>query len=131
MRATGFTLIELLVVLVLAGLLTAVVLPAMERMANSSRLKTERDTIVGRMGELSYEAFLSGKSIVLRSSDALDVSTPSPIKLPEDWKIEVVKPIVFSFNGICGGGEVTLIAPDGLKEKLVLVAPACEIEQKP
>ncbi len=126
MRARGFTLIELLVVLFLIGLLTAVALPSMERMARSFQLKTERDAIVGRLGELGYEAFLSGKSITLSSSTSA-VRASYPIDLPEGWQLRVTRPIDFLFNGICGGGELTLIAPDNALEKFDLVPPACEV----
>ena len=126
MRARGFTLIELLVVMFLIGLLTAVVLPSMERMARSSQLKTERDAIVGRLGELGYEAFLSGKSIVLPDSLSA-VRATYPIELPEGWELRMTKPVVYAFNGICGGGNVALIAPDGVIEKFDLVPPSCEL----
>jgi prepilin-type N-terminal cleavage/methylation domain-containing protein len=126
MPVRGFTLIELLVVLFLIGLLTAVVLPSMERMARSSQLKTERDAIAGRLGELGYEAFLSGKSIVLSGSSSA-VRAAYPIDLPEGWELRVTRPVVFVFNGICGGGEVTLIAPDRSLERFDLVPPSCEV----
>jgi prepilin-type N-terminal cleavage/methylation domain-containing protein len=126
MPVRGFTLIELLVVLFLVGLLTAVVFPSMERMARSSQLKTERDAIVGRLGELGYKAFLSGKSITL-SSSASAVRGSYPIDLPEGWELRVTRPVVFLFNGICGGGEVTLVAPDKVSERLDLVPPSCEV----
>ncbi len=122
----GFTLIEMLVVLFLVGLLTAVVFPSMERMARSHQLKTERDAILGRLGELGYEAFLSGKSITLSGSTSA-VRVGYPIDLPEGWELRVNRPIEFRFNGICGGGEVALIAPDNLSEKFVLVPPSCEV----
>lgn len=122
----GFTLIEMLVVLLVLGLLTAAVFPSMERMARSSQLKTERDAIVGRLGELGYEAYLSGKSIVL--SDSLSaVRATYPVDLPEGWVLRVDRPISFMFNGICGGGEVTLIAPDKVAERINLAPPSCEV----
>lgn len=126
MQVRGFTLIELLVVLFLVGLLTAVVIPSMERMARSSQLKTERDAIAGRLGELGYEAFLSGKSITLSNSTSA-VRVGYPIDLPEGWEVRVTRPVVYAFNGICGGGEVTLIAPDKVSEKFDLVPPSCEV----
>lgn len=122
----GFTLIELLVVLFLIGLLTAVVLPSVERMARGSQLKTEHDAIVGRLGELGYEAFLSGRSIVLSGSLSA-VRATYPIDLPEGWELRVARPVVFAFNGICEGGEVILIAPNDSSEKFDLVPPSCEL----
>jgi len=122
----GFTLIELLVVLFLVGLLTAVVFPSMERMARSSQLKAERDAIVGRLGELGYDAFLHGKSITLSSSSSA-VLASYPVALPEGWELRVIRPIVFLFNGMCGGGGVILIAPDKVSERLDLAPPSCEV----
>ena len=129
-RANGFTLIELLVVLFLVGLLTAVVLPGMERMARSSQHKTERDAIIGRMGELGYEAFLTGKAIVLTGSPmgASAVSANYPVELPQGWHLSVAHPVVYGFNGICGGGEVVLLAPDQTQERFALKPPLCKVE---
>lgn len=126
MPVRGFTLIELLVVLFLVGLLTAVVFPSMERMARTAQMKTERDTILGRLGELGYEAYLSGKTVTL-SSSVSGVRAGYPIDIPEGWQLRVKQPIVFLFNGICGGGEVTLIAPDNVTERFDLVPPACKV----
>ena len=74
--ARGFTLVEMLVVLLLGALLTATVLPAMQRVLEGSQYRTSRDAIVGRLGELSYEAFASGHSIVLTSSAGTDAAAP-------------------------------------------------------
>lgn len=123
----GFTLIELLVVLFIAGLLTAVVIPAMERMSRSTQLKTEHDAMLGEIGELGYAAFLSGKSVALTDS-VVPPAANYPITVPDGWKVRVAKPITFAFNGICSGGKLTLIAPDGAEEQHKLLAPVCRIE---
>lgn len=141
-RARGFTLIEMLVVLLLGALLTATVLPAMQRMLEAAQYKTARDAIVGRLGELAYEAFASGRSLVLTSSGAAlappaatpgapgkgaDAAPPPyPLEVPEGWAIEVERPIRFAFNGICEGGTVTLRPPGRPPEKLVLAPPLCK-----
>ncbi len=68
--AGGFTLLEMLVVLLLGSLLVGTVLPAMQRMHEAAQYKTTRDAIVGRLGELGYEAFASGRSLLLTSQTA-------------------------------------------------------------
>lgn len=65
--ALGFTLLEMLVVLLLGSLLVGTVLPAMQRMHEAAQYKTARDALLGRLGELGYEAFASGRSMVLSS----------------------------------------------------------------
>ncbi len=128
--ALGFTLIELLVVLFLVGLLTSVVLPGMERMARSAQYKTERDAIIGRLEELGYEAFLTGKAIALASSPVglSAVGASYPIRMPEGWRLSVASPVIYGFNGICGGGQVVLFAPDQTQERFVLRPPLCKVE---
>lgn len=127
----------MLVVLLLGGLLTATVLPAMQRMLQGAQHKTTRDAIVGRIGELGYEAFASGRSIVLTGSAPqpapatpaganTQAPPPYPIDLPEGWAIEVEQPVRFAFNGICEGGTVTLRAPGHAPEKFTLAAPLCK-----
>ena len=130
--SSGFTLIELLVVLFLISMLTAVVLPDMERMARSSQYRAERESIIGRLGELGYEAFLTGKAITLTSSrtSMSAVGANYPIKLPEGWRLGVVGPVVYGFNGICSGGEVILLAPDQTQNRLVLRPPLCKVEDR-
>ena len=132
-HSRGFTLIEVLVVLLLGALLTATVLPAMQRMLEAAQYKTARDAIVGRLGELGYEAFASGRSLVLASSSAAPAGQgasaappPYPLELPEGWAIEVERPIRFAFNGICEGGTLTLRAPGRPPEKLLLEPPLCK-----
>ena len=136
-RESGFTLIEMLVVLLLGALLTATVLPAMQRMHDAAQYKTARDALVGRLGELAYEAFASGRSVVLTSSGAAatpglpgkggeEAQPPYPVEVPEGWVIEVERPIKFAFNGICEGGTLTLRAPGRPPEKLLLEPPLCK-----
>ncbi len=95
-RSRGFTLIEMLVVLLIAGMLTAVVVPAMERMSRSAQLKSEHDAILGELDGLGYEAFLSGKSVTLSGSVSA-VAATYPIRMPEGWALRVAHPVVFCF----------------------------------
>jgi prepilin-type N-terminal cleavage/methylation domain-containing protein len=149
--AGGFTLVEMLVVLVLAGLLTGVVMPAMVRVVSNAQQRAQHDAITGRINELGYEAYASGRSIVLSDSNkaarkaanndsdpkVMDAAAPEttqanatgeyPVELPEGWRIKMRKPVVWAFTGICDGGTLTLVAPDRSEERFELNAPFCKV----
>ena len=124
--AGGFTLIEMLVVLLLAGLLTSMVLPAMQRMMDGSQRRAAHDSILGQLDELGYEAYLQGRTTELHNSAEVGAGK-FPFALPEGWEVQVKQPIVFAFTGICSGGELTLIGPDQTTEKFTLTAPDCKV----
>ena len=118
----GFTLIEILVVLVIAGLIAGVALPRLFAISQRYERASQRDSLLTEIGNLGYVAYTTGKPIALGGTDP---SQPAPVTIPAGWRIEVPQAVVYGFNGVCSGGTVTLVAPDGAREELKLQAPAC------
>lgn len=115
---SGFTLIELVVVIAIMGLLTSVVVPKLYTMERSARHSAQRTAIINEIGNLGYKAFATGKPFKLDKDSALDI--------PEGWKILTRQPIRYDFDGICSGGTVVLVSPDGSEESMNLIPPLCK-----
>ena len=129
--AQGFTLLELLVVMAVVGLLAGLIAPNLEKLLGSVDRATRRDGLAADIAGLSYRAYTLGEAFELKD-DGLSrlMKDGNPILVvPAGWRVLVQPPIRFGFNGVCSGGVVTLVAPDGFREPLRLRAPDCQIER--
>lgn len=116
----GFTLVELLVVLVLISLLAGITVPAFVQMNDSAQRASERDQILSDLAALPYRAHVLGKSNLLKDA------SPLPFDLPAKWHLRIPHPISYRFTGVCEGGEVVLVSPDGVEYRVKLVPPRCQ-----
>lgn len=125
----GFTLLEILVVLTLIGLLSAMVVPNLQKLTGGVERATRRDGLVADIAGLSYRAFSLGQGFELSNAKFGQLlSDGNPVLVPPTgWRVEVEAPVVYNFNGFCGGGRLKIIAPDAQVEQLVLDAPVCRV----
>lgn len=127
----GFTLLEMLVVMVLVGLLTALALPNLQRMAQSVEAATHRDALLSDIASLGYRAYVLGQSFDLGPATAAQMLRDgNPVlALPSGWRIGTDAAVRYSFSGFCAGGALTLHGPDGRSERLVLQPPLCRVQR--
>jgi prepilin-type N-terminal cleavage/methylation domain-containing protein len=124
-NSRAFTLVELLVVLAVAGLLTAIALPSLAKLAQRVEASAQRKGVLREIEGLGFRAYSEGRAIRLTSSAA---DAPPVVALPPGWKLTVARPIEYQFNGVCGGGQLDLAGPDAVVERFRLAAPVCRLE---
>jgi len=122
----GFTLLEILVVMVLVGLLAATVTPSLFKTVERRQVAADRQQLIASIERLGYRSYLDGQARQLLSTNKGNVAD-YPIEMPVDWRLELDAPIDYAENGICGGGRITLIEPDGSSERYLLTPPTCKL----
>jgi prepilin-type N-terminal cleavage/methylation domain-containing protein len=128
----GFSLLEMVMVLAIAGLLAGVVLPQLQRMALGVEIRNQRADVKSAIEGLGYQAYASGKEIVL---DVVDASggagsgrSDMPIQVPAGWRVRALQPVHYAVNGVCGGGRIVITDSSRVREAFLLKAPLCRLE---
>lgn len=123
-QTRGFTLIEILVVLVIVGLLAGVTLPRLYSISRRFEIAAQRQNLLTEISVLGYRAYSRGSPMEIGSSSH-SADAKMALHVPSGWRIDAPEPIRYSINGICSGGKITLLGPDGYREELYLQAPLC------
>jgi prepilin-type N-terminal cleavage/methylation domain-containing protein len=136
-RQRGYTLIEVLVVMLILGLLVGIAIPNLQHMYNTVERDAQREAAVGAVTGLAYRAYVTGQPITLAKgpTDAKTLNllvadsetAPDEGEFPKGWQIDLADPIVFNFLGLCSGGKLKLVAPDGGEEAFLLKGPRCDV----
>jgi len=137
-RATepaGFSLLEMTVALAIMGLLGALAMPALSRIAERTGFSLDRQDLEQQLNALPQIAATQGRNLVLTSSTTPDGSyaapaaaagDPFPVKLPAGWSIAVDAPIRYRYDGTCGGGRLHVTTPEAEFDYL-MNPPLCEL----
>ena len=126
-QQNGYTLLEMLVVMLLIGLIAGLVLPNLSKLYDSGILAYERNNLLRSLSAISYHVYRQGQAIRLGvPAKTEDANARQPIvELPEGWVISADEPIVYRDNGVCLGGELTLIK-NSLVQHIRLIPPFCQ-----
>lgn len=130
-RDSGFSLIEVLVALAILALAISVALPSLNSgLAAASRQAILTD-VSRQLLEYRLAAFDSGTASVLSPVEPFSgpqkkgSASRVTLTLPSRWSYRVGRPIVFSADGYCSGGQV-LLELDGRQQMVMdLAAGRC------
>lgn len=115
--------------LVIAGLLAGIALPRLAGMMASLEIANQRSSVIVELEGLGYRAYAAGKPITLQNAADSEKQPAEPVvQLPPGWQLKASQPINYAANGVCGGGKIMIVAPDGMREVFKLNPPLCRLE---
>lgn len=124
-RSAGFTLIEILVVLaIIASLLALVGPPLFDQVARAEE-RSQRAQIIDQVAGLAFKSYQTGRPLAFVAQQTLDDGTPI-VALPKGWRIEWQTPLTINLLGVCSGGRLAVVTPDGSARQFELIAPFCD-----
>lgn len=105
---TGYTLLEMVVVMTLLAIATAVAAPPSYRMINTWREASEVEDVIEQIERLPTLVRARGNSLLLGDDEKQD-EAELPIRLPQDWVLEMQSPLRIQANGACSDAKAVLI----------------------
>jgi len=118
--AKGFTLLELLVVMALVGMLTGIIAPRLWQWIEGTQQRTRLDALRGVLQHLPEQAFFDAKARRPQHAD---------LPIPEGWRVELPKALVYEPNGMTNGGHVRVWSGESLLADWLIAAPSGEIKE--
>lgn len=130
-QGEGFSLLEILVVLAIMALLAAVSAPPLARLLDSAEFRSRTDGAARDISQIRVAAFLQGRPFVF-APDAPEAAPVDSIRemAAQGWLFRG-DPIAASTAGVCSGGEITMVAPNGRAATFVFTAPDCDYAAPP
>ena len=131
----GFSLLEMTVALAIMGLLGALALPSLQKIAERTGFSLDRQDLEQQLDALPQIAATQGRNLVLTSSTTPERSyaapagaggDPFPVKLPAGWSISVDAPIRYRYDGTCSGGRLHVTTPE-VEIDYLMNPPLCEL----
>lgn len=136
---TGYTLLELLVALAILGALAGLAAPPFIRLIDQQRRLADVAQVERVIAALPMQARERARDLVLRPKGAAiaGVRRPdflSPLgdpdgvdlsQLPEGWTLEPSADLWIRFDGVCFGGSLRAVGPDGAAIAYRLAPPLC------
>lgn len=118
----GFTLVELLITLVILGLASSLVGPALFSWLDSREAASRRTTLENSLAMLPLEVQRKGEAVTIENAVDLGIDDIRGITINE--------PVRILSNGYCQGGRVTLTLSARQYQYQVL-PPFCEVALVP
>ncbi|MBQ61368.1 MAG: hypothetical protein CMQ19_04755 [Gammaproteobacteria bacterium] len=131
----GYSLMELLVVLGLVSLVTALAMPNLATLYRNFSNTLALDDVVRQINGIGYRAYMDRQTYSLESITGQQIastgSTSNPfavrLDLPEGWTLDLKRPVHYSANGACAGGNLDIYFQGVLRQSAELNPPFCQV----
>lgn len=120
-RQSGMSLLEVAVTLFLVSVLLMLITQSGVRMLERwQSAATERD-IRNQLNALPVQAF------VAREIQSFEIAVERHIDLPEGWRVQAPVGLSYLPSGVCNGGQISIISPQGKSWDYLVEPPRCDL----
>lgn len=107
----------------LLALMAGLVMPNLARMIEGYEKSLKWSALQDEIDSLPFKAYSQSRTMTLTPNTAPQLLG----SLPPGWTLQTKTPIRYRDNGWCEGGRLTLIADDGERRDVDLIAPRCSV----